>query len=191
MITSNVDASWRLVHIPRTGGTTFADAYGYGFAGRSRPAHTPASRFPGVRKFAFFRNPWARAVSIYHYWYGRPDQARPTFTAWVLEDGCRLAGGDLQIPGTVLRLESPQVMWLDTSEPVDLLLTEYWSAEVERLAAALDLPAVTPPDVAAKSTHDAWLLYYTERTFERVAQLYAADVQIYGLLRQKRGNHGG
>lgn len=72
---------WRFIHIPRTGGTSFAEAYGRGteesvpgmIAKSDKPvpnipAHLPARFFPKeVVTFAFIRNPYERAFSMLGY----------------------------------------------------------------------------------------------------------------------------
>jgi len=58
----------RLVHIPRTGGTSVRTAFGWELG---KDIHWRADSIrravPGVRLFTIVRNPWARAVSIFQF----------------------------------------------------------------------------------------------------------------------------
>lgn len=66
---SNNKSDFLFIHIPKTAGTSIANALGI------RPAHIPASRFYAADrnkfdasyKIAFVRNPWIRLSSAYNY----------------------------------------------------------------------------------------------------------------------------
>lgn len=76
---------FRFVHVPRTGGTSVRAALGIHEPETHLTAEECRRRRAEVRLFAFVRNPWERAVSIYAFFL-RGRRVTPVgFRRWVAE----------------------------------------------------------------------------------------------------------
>lgn len=171
---------WRFVHIPRTGGTSLAEAYGRGTDPRGHP-HSPASAYPS--RFALWtvvRNPFSRAVSIYTYLHRNGPATPAGFQHWAA------AGfpveGRLGTPAKDLVISDQQVNWLD-APCVAIVRHEYLSEDMQRICRWLGLPRQQIPHKNG-FRKQPWTSYYNEAAAEQVACKYADDLALYARLRQ-------
>jgi hypothetical protein len=197
------DRRMLFVHIPKTGGSSVEqllreacpDARTVG-----KQRHARLQRIlrhePGLAdyfSFGFVRNPWSRMVSWYsmidtwnHRW--GPASGRPQEGQWgSTRDGNPLwravaAYADFEefvLRGTAEhdRLAMPQLDYLVADDRrVDFVgRTEHLAEDIGTLRRELDLPAVELPHRNARSS-GSWRDYYTPRTRDRVAEVYAKDV---------------
>jgi hypothetical protein len=191
------------VHIPKTGGSSVEqllreacpDARTVG-----KQRHARLQRIlrhePGLAdyfSFGFVRNPWSRMVSWYsmidtwnHRW--GPASGRPQEGQWgSTRDGNPLwravaAYADFEefvLRGTAEhdRLAMPQLDYLVADDRrVDFVgRTEHLAEDIGTLRRELELAAVELPHRNARSS-GSWRDYYTPRTRDRVAEVYAKDV---------------
>jgi hypothetical protein len=148
--------------------------------------------------FAFVRNPWARMVS----WWSMiqdwdrewgPSSGRPQGAA-----ATRMRGNDMWraaaaysgfeefvLRGTeeLPRVGVPQIRYLRAPKlgrEVDFIgRTENFVADLQKVQVQLGLEPSTPVH-KNKSRHGTYHDYYTDETRERVAEVYAEDIDLFG-----------
>lgn len=170
------------VEIPKTGSTSIRQIVGF----PEKPhlnicqiAETlPRETFEGYFKFAFVRNPWDRAVSLYERREGRRMKEHMSFAAFI--DWMTLASATCIHPLP----HRYQLDWL-ISPHGDLLvdfvgrfesLAEDWRTIARRIGAEEGLPhANRHPEPRRHYTE-----YYTPRTIDIVQRRFAVDIEYFG-----------
>lgn len=149
----------RMLHPPRTSGSSIRVSWELRppeYLGHDDP--TPA-RF----SYGFTRNPWDRAVSLYHL-FAREE----SFTAWV-------AAG---MPHHDVRpLTNPTVYWLDGADWVGHF--ERRDDDLAELCSILGRPTPTK-HIAASQKRRPYPEYYDDETVQLVAALYEPDIHRFG-----------
>lgn len=145
--------------------------------------------------FGFVRNPWSRLVSWYDMvqrFKARADEGRSgsrkhlvvnPFLGAVARDYPTFEDFVLRGPEDWERLRMPQLDYLRTAERrVDFVgRTESLNDDMHTVYRQLGL--AVPEDVPRKNktvSHGDWRDNYTDRTRERVGELFAADVEEFG-----------
>ena len=162
----------------------------------------PASNEPQVVDywtFGFVRNPWARMVSWYSMisaWDRRhgPASGKPQDVKHgSMRDGNEMwraaaaySGFDeFVMRGTeeLPRVGTPQITYLRAPKfgrEVDFVgRTENFVADLQRVQVQLGLEPSTPVH-KNKSKHGTYHDYYTDETRQRVAEVYAEDIELFG-----------
>jgi hypothetical protein len=184
------------IHVPKAAGSSVCAAL---FA--ARPRHVPLSRYLAIDpdrfarylKFGFVRNPWDRMHSAYIYllrsigqsndsdgpWATRHLSAHPTFESFVhaLDDGRfrRLILGSIHF--------RPQAHWMRIPGSKDIRCDyvgrfEHLVADFEEICRKLGVERKLP--ILRTSEHVPYQTVYSQRMIERVAELYADDIQVFG-----------
>lgn len=131
-------------------------------------------------KFAFCRNPYERAVSLFHYVqrYGVLTEDE-TFLSFCR----RLAAGECDDIGLYnvkgLSQCNPQARWLRDVELDFLGRVEDMEADTRRLAGRLGLDVSTAPHLNASSRED-YRAYFCDESRQIVQQFYAEDFDRFG-----------
>lgn len=142
--------------------------------------------FKRAWKFAFVRNPYSRAVSLYHYLvdnkFMTPTTTFPIFCSY-LEHRAFEPIGLYNHEG--LNQVNPQVTWLfgASGEPMYDFLGRFENLDrdFEKVCGTLQLSAVNHALPQLNTTnHKSIASYYTERERRIVAQLYAEDFDHFG-----------
>ncbi len=137
--------------------------------------------YPGYFKFAFVRNPWDRLVSCWndkvvnlnHFQFSDADLEKmrrfENFVEFV-------AGLDL---GTCDRHLQLQSRLIDLAHVDYVGRMETFEADLRRVCARLKIPhdRIIARNTSGKSPYQQ---YYTPALREKVAELYAPDIQIFG-----------
>lgn len=165
------------IHVPKTGGLSVQTALG--LRRRHAPAaveglatfgHTLPARFvplnPGAFLFAFVRNPYDRAVSLWAHW--RREGGGLDFPAW-----CRRLGD------WHWRVRTPQARWLAGMDLGFLGRFESLAADFGRLCDVLEIERRPLPRLNA-GEHRPWRGYYDEGTAAIVQVHYARDFERFG-----------
>ncbi len=198
------------VHVPKTGGVSVEDTVKEACpdarkASKKIGRHATLGKIlrnePQVIDywtFGFVRNPWARMVS----WWSMiqdwdrewgPSSGRPQG-----ERATRMRGNDMWraaaaysgfeefvLRGTeeLPRVGTPQISYLRAPKfgrEVDFIgRTETFVADLQRGQVQLGLAPSTPPH-KNKSKHGTYHDYYTDETRQRVADVYAEDIELFG-----------
>lgn len=152
------DRVLRMLHPPRTGGSSIRVSWELKppeYLGHDDP--TPADF-----SYGFTRNPWDRAVSLYHL-FAREE----SFADWV-------AAG---MPHHDVRpLTNPTVYWLADADWVGRF--EHRSDDLMELCEILGREM--PIRHVAASRRRPYPEYYDDATAEAVASIYAADIDRFG-----------
>lgn len=194
------------VHVPKTGGDSIDKLLRGQVPDPRKQAgtrHATLARIlatePGLAaywSFGVVRNPWARMVSWWsmidkwnHAW--GPASGKPQIRRGGMKDGNRMwrtvasYGGfeEFVLRGTeeIPRLALPQLDYLVAGDRrVDLIgRTETLVADVARVQAQLGLPAEPVPH-HNRSGGGHYTDYYSPASRDRVAVVYAADVEEFG-----------
>lgn len=201
------------VHVQKTGGSTVdhifdrevADARRVG----NRSRHTPYAELlktePQLEdywSFGFVRNPWARMVSwfsmissIYQKYEAGDPKVVAKFErfpgAWLPHqpyskdfDKFVLEGAD-----AVEKVGRPQVDMLRTRDGLEVDFvgrTESFVPDLNVVRERLGLAALEEVPRKNSSSHGHYSEYYNETTREKVAQLYARDIEAYGYTYEQR-----
>ena len=189
------------IHVPKTAGKSILAAFGLPEFGRDYDGaldhiedpydhkrlrdYQDAGWFEAYFKFGMVRNPWARAVSAFHYLDAGGANAND---AAYRDKHLTVCGGDFRrfldiLPDLMTHKHfRPQHFWLTDRTGkigVDAVLRfEDFSAEYGRLAAQLGLDPA-PAHVNA-STHEDYRRYYDAGAIDRIAEIYAEDVERFG-----------
>lgn len=194
------------VHVPKTGGDSVDKLLRdqvEDVRKQDGTRHAPLSRILGTEpalaaywSFGIVRNPWARMVSWWsmidkwnHAW--GPASGKPQVRRGGMKDGNRMwrtvaaydgfeefvLRGTAEIP----RLAMPQVDYLTAGDRrADLVgRTESLAADVARIQASLGLPDVPVPH-HNRSGGGHYTDYYSPAARDRVAAVYAADLDEFG-----------
>jgi hypothetical protein len=197
------------VHVPKTGGSTVdrmfddevADARKVDGAGRHWPYSRLLKREPALAdywSFGFVRNPWARMVSWWSMAVGIYDRADAGYEraqrkianfadgGWLPElaqyrhDFSRFV---MEAPDVLPRVGRPQVVTLSLADdrPVDFIgRTERFADDMATVRERLGLPPVEQVRRHNASRHGHYRDYYDDVTRQRVAEVYAADIDAFG-----------
>lgn len=196
------------VHVPKTGGVSVQQLLEENCPdARTDPdRHAPLERIlerePGVAdywSFGVVRNPWARMVSWYSMidkWNhkhgpasGKPQDVKVGTT----RDGnpmWRLVASYADFEEFILRgpdehprLRRAQIDYLRApalGREVDFVArTETLSSDIGTVQRQLGVPVTTPPH-RNKSEHGSHRDYYTARSRDKIAEVYAADIEAFG-----------
>ena len=161
----------RFLHVPRTGGTSIVRAWGLDATGEWQGHVVPRKR-PADFCYAFVRNPWERAVSLWRYFH--PDRG-VRFPVWV-DRGMppeRMGGGE-----AARIVCAPMVTWTRWAD---------WVGRFERrddylveLAAMLGRPV---PDLHLNPSvgfRAPWRSVYSVKAHDTVADIFGADIEQWG-----------
>jgi hypothetical protein len=195
------------VHVPKNGGSsvdwTFDHEVPDGRRVLDRGRHSTYGQLLRTEPplldywaFGFVRNPWARMVSWFSMMRNifaneaagvprtldkltrKPDVWEPVrpfvgdFETFVLE-------GTRQIP----RFSKPQLDWLETADGrrVDFVgRVENYHADFAVARERLGLPPVEKAPKRNRTSHEHYSTYYTDETRDRVAELFASDIEEFG-----------
>ena len=155
---------------------------------------TPAraiEQHPWVKRywrFAFSRDPWARAVSLYHFLLDTKGQnfggQFPTFERWLHATDEGPITGDWPVlrPGELAR---PQVYWMkNAAGEIDVGVmgkVEDLRTGLNAVFDHLELDRPTRIPQINQSQHGPWRSYYsTTRLVDIVAEQYAEDIEAFG-----------
>jgi len=195
----NVSDRYRCIflHIPKVAGTSIKQSLE--LPGRGHPpwnwfaANCP-SRWREYLKFTVVRNPWDRAVSAYvyattkeSYWHGESMGLHPDYkllSGRTFEECCEILLHDR----ASLQHESwyPQHLWIARQTErgfesmVDMMLRyETLAGDFTRLCDRLGDGRREIPHVNA-SAREEYRHYYSDRTRETVARVYAVNIALFG-----------
>ncbi|WP_197412516.1 sulfotransferase family 2 domain-containing protein [Novosphingobium sp. Fuku2-ISO-50] len=182
------------VHVPRSAGTSFCQALYGGFLGHLTINNVLKSASPDVLalpRFAIVRNPWDRAVSAYHYALGgggiegivrirHPATYRkPEFESFERFVTDWLAHKNLVKLDVVFQPQSFYVRAADGSMPFDHIgRFEDINQTVTWLQGAL--PGFSGVQHTNSSRRSEYAGYYTPKTRDLIARLYAEDIKLFG-----------
>lgn len=151
--------------------------------------------------FAVVRNPWQRIVSVYHY---LAYDFQYSFNNWVLN---RMPNPGYDPDGLMVRPQTEYVCDGNGEVLVDKLLrfenlNAEWPNVARRLHLGQELPRINSKRKWSWSPHDMvrlgrrrgyaeaskyyrsqfppWRDHYTARSYRRVAELYASDIETFG-----------
>ncbi len=126
-------------------------------------------------KFCFVRNPWSRAVSLYHFHRKNPDKARWALAQESFDDWVRGGG-----TGTAQSLMSDFIRDPDGRVLVDFVgRYENLTADFHVVCERLKLPRAVLPHLNQSTTGDYRQLY-TNETRDIVALWCARDIAEFG-----------
>jgi hypothetical protein len=177
------------VRIPQCGGASVARA----LFGRDPLRHVPAywyqvhspERFDEYFKFAFVRNPWDRLVAVYRYLQSPGTEGRyPEWSRFVQRfasfeefvsrwiNSENVLRGALFVPQHLFLRDRFGMPCLDYIGRFETLADDF-----VRVSACLSLRARLPQIGRGETPYAAC---YSAETRERVAQVYARDVELFG-----------
>lgn len=182
------------VHIPKCGGM----AVGTALFGHGRLSHRPIKdyqviftpeEFETFYKFTVVRNPWDRLVSGWHYLRGQggTDGDR----AWAAMHLSRYADFDDFVINGLHRREilgrqhfRPQFGYVCLPGQREILVDQVCRVEslqqdIDLVCAAIGIAPVSVEKINA-SRHRDYREYYSERTRQKVAAVYADDIALFG-----------
>jgi hypothetical protein len=176
--------TWRLIHIPKTAGHAFRQAYGSGPARQYGNTHWPSRSFPddGAEHVTITRNPFDRAVSLCAYLMRGELQDRVLtvgeFHQWI-RDG--MADNDHPLPtpdGPTLHVTDPQTHWLNGRER--RFRFEHLQDDVAAWATDRGWPVRQLGFVNTSNRLRPWPQYYTDEITELVVGRYREDFENLG-----------
>jgi hypothetical protein len=187
------------IHIPKTGGTSLVHwikALDPDAKKLCKRAHQPASyisenhpsEFANYYKFAIVRNPWARAVSLYHYrqistelqpphWPSRKEIDSLSFREVVLKSLERSPEEE-----RVQWLEPSCYFWLNINDDIavdHICKLESIQRDINLMCEKLEIKGPALPH-KNKSKHAHYVKYYDDETRDIVARKYAKDIEHFG-----------
>lgn len=193
------------VHVPKTGGSSIDAIFDREVADARKAAgarHATYERllrreeqFADYWSFGFVRNPWARMVS---WWtmistvFARADAGhQPAIdritkepTAWLPEGEFRHDFDRFVLEGTatIKKVGRPQIVTLSAgSRMVDFVgRTENFEKDVAVVREHLGLGPIDSLPRRNKSSHGHYSEYYNDATRQKVAEVYAADIEAFG-----------
>jgi hypothetical protein len=198
------------VHVPKTGGSTIdaffdkeiADARRVGKLGRHSPYHRiirEERELAGYWSFGFVRNPWARMVS---WWTmiaesfaaidaGKEHAIRKIElfpNAWLPEGEFRDDFDGFVLRGTekIAKVGRPQARTLSRRPKgrgrlVDFVgRVETFDRDAALVREKLGLPPVEEVPRRNRTTHGQYTDYYTDATRQRIAEVFAEDIEAFG-----------
>lgn len=142
--------------------------------------------------FAFVRNPWDRAVSLYSFRVDRGDNRRDgeviPFGEWVEET----FGHERQSPANIWN--GPQIDWL-SDENGHLLIDfvgrfESLSEDFAHICEVIGREDASLPHLKT-SSRSAYPGYYDDRTRQIVADWFAPDIEAFGYTFADQGDRTG
>jgi hypothetical protein len=195
------------VHVPKNGGSTVdwvfdrevPDSRWVEGRGRHSGYKTLLAKEPALGEywsFGFVRNPWSRMVSWYSMMSGivakadsgkeravrrfeeRPDRWEPV-RPFVSDFDTFVLKGTEQVG----RFARPQRRWLlrpDGTEIDFVGRVENFAHDLQVVRDKLGLAPMRRPPRRNRSTHGHYSEYYTPETRQRVADLFAEDIEAYG-----------
>lgn len=192
------------VHVQKTGGSTvdnvMQDAFDDLREGKAR-RHAPLTEIlhhhPEARDyfiFGFVRNPWARLVSWHAMamnWRQKAEEGKP----WAIKkvENVPFAGDIaknyvdfhtfiMEAPEKWERLRKPQLEYLrDGDREADFIgRTETLASDLQEVFGRMGIPAPESVPRFNTSPHTDYRDYYDEATRQRVAEVYAADIERFG-----------
>lgn len=178
------------IHIPRTAGTSVARTL-FGRGSRHVPwfeyQRANPRKFRRYFKFAFVRNPWDRLVSTYFFLKG--GGLNEMDRAWADTHLAGYASFEEFVMGWLTEERSwswvhfkPQHYFICDGE---LRIQVDFVGRMERVSTDFQtvadrLGCKRPLATGNRSRHRHYLTYYTPELLKKVAQVYAADVRLFG-----------
>ncbi len=201
------------VHVPKTGGSSIdsifddevADARRVEGRGRHGTYAKLLSAEPDLAdywSFGFVRNPWARMVSwwtMIHSVFTRADagderaiakiERHPT--AWLPEGEYKDSFDRFVLEGTekLDKIGRPQLVTLSARDgrQVDFVgRTEDFAAGVAVVRERLGLPPMEEIPRRNKTSHGHYSEYFNAETRRKVAEVFAADIEVFGYAYEDR-----
>lgn len=142
--------------------------------------------------FGFVRNPWTRMVSwwsMIEKWNkfsgprsGKDHGEKAMNPFWVAADSYHdFEEFVMRGPDEHRRLRMPQIDYLTAKHRrVDFIgRTETFNADIRAVLARFDLPLIEPEQHNV-SKHGGHQSYYTDATRERIGDIFAKDVELFG-----------
>lgn len=163
----------RMLHPPRTGGSSVADSWSIasGTDGEYQSHRAPT---PADFSYGFVRNPWDRVVSMYHNF---AEAKGFSFEDFVRQE---IAGRDKTVPFSFNPKPHdyyrPCAFWMRGSTFTGRF--ENRDQHLEILAKILDRPI--PQLHRGESDRKPYTEYYNDETKALVAKDYEVDISLYG-----------
>ena len=180
------------LHVPKTGGTTIGRMLDIQQFQDSNPSHRPTPQhftsrmlrealgdetYGAYYSFAFVRNPWARLLSSYFWRQQLPKKRKVLpFDDFVEHAGAVVASNDFYAEDFGDHF-IPQIEY--ASDVDDVFRFEAFETGLRAAAArmGIDLGPVPPKPV---KPHDDYQPYYSRQARDRVAEIYQADIALFG-----------
>jgi chondroitin 4-sulfotransferase 11 len=187
----NHEHKFIFIHIPKTGGTSLAKALDPTFPMNSNSKHRDAmyfkekcpEKFSSYFKFSLVRNPWARAVSYFHFKKRRKRLAHDmTFSEFcnILingKDSPRVRDGNFFLHG---RESLDFLLDEDGNSTMEFIGTlENFQADFDIVCDKLGIPRKEVPHTF-KTNHKHYTEYYDDETRQIVAEKYKKDIEYFG-----------
>jgi len=178
------------IHVPKAAGTSVTQAL------FNRPArHVPwqdyfeanPRKFNRYFKFAFVRNPWDRLVST--YFFLKAGGLNAMDRDWAAANLGPYPDFDAFVRGWLTRENAatwvhfkPQRSWICDDEGVCRMdfVGRFETLDRDFQVVARRLGCARPLEKGNRSEHRPYHDYYTPETRDRVADVYAADIDLFG-----------
>ena len=151
-----------------------------------RTGYIPTSFHAGSFKFAFVRNPYDRAVSLYHQLLRQrhleTDMTFKSFLRTLVKEGCQPIGLYNVREWSQC---NPQIRWTEGVKLDYLGRFESIGPDLNRVCSDLGLPP-RPflPQLNKSSSKDKITRYYDEEAIEMVSYFYREDFEAFGYDRE-------
>lgn len=172
------------VHIPRNAGASITvwlnRVYFYKYSNNNPEnymaqlnprdfTHTPLDQIEGVRdSCAVVRNPWERVVSMWAFSFKR---------IMDFDHFVRNLDKFKPLPDTWFTCATPQKAWI-SGGVTHLLKYESLEEDFKTIQTYFDFTEPLPK--TNKSAHDNYKTYYTQETWDIVAQVFSEDIAAFG-----------
>lgn len=132
--------------------------------------------------FGFARNPWARAVSIYHGRKQIRQMKLPSFDKWIREEtAVPHPIGNLRRKDNKIGIRTQSAWFYYNDKPLDFIgRVETYAQDFEKVKQTVGLPAEMELAHANASSHDHYSTYYNADTRDMVHEYFRNDVERFG-----------
>lgn len=170
------------IHIPKTGGTSIANAVGINGVTRHLTHRellnrcSSQSEIKNYLSFAFVRNPWDRFLSLYFYLKKADNTELIDFKYF-----CKLFANDFYISNRQVwsRHYMPQSDYIETTDIKFIGRYENFQDDFNDVCDKIGIPQQKLPH-RKKSKHKHYTEYYDEETKQIVAEKYEKDIGYFG-----------